>query len=145
MDENDRPIASFLWPGNTTDVTMLVPVVERLRSRFGVRRACIVADRGMVSAATIAMLEAPGVGYILGVRERTLREIHETVLEDDGAAVPLVIPRQKGETDLAVKNVEVAGRRYVVCRNEEEARKDAETRTALIASPERKLDGSKNR
>jgi hypothetical protein len=66
--------------------------------------------------------------HILGVRERTLREIRQTVLEDDGVAVPLVIPRQKGETDLAVKNVEVAGRRYVVCRNEEEARKDAETR-----------------
>ena len=114
-------------------------MVERLRSRFGVRRACVVADRGMISAATIAALETQGIDYILGVRERTLREIRQTVLEDDGVAVPLVIPRQKGETDLAVKNVEVAGRRYVVCRNEEEARKDAETRTALIASLERKL------
>lgn len=139
LDENDRPIASFLWPGNTADVTTLLPVVERLRSRFGVGRACVVADRGMISAATIAALEAQGIDYILGVRERTLREIRQTVLEDDGVAVPLVIPRQKGETDLAVKNVEVAGRRYVVCRNEEEARKDAETRTALIANLERKL------
>jgi hypothetical protein len=139
LDENDRPIASFLWPGNSADVTSLLPVVERLRSRFGVRRACMVADRGMISAATIAALEAQGIDYILGARERTLREIRETVLEDDGVAVPLVIPRQKGETDLTVKNVEVAGRRYVVCRNEEEARKDAETRTALIAGLERKL------
>ena len=93
----------------------------------------------MISAATIAALEAQGIDYILGVRERTLREIRQTVLKDDGVAVPLVIPRQKGETDLAVKNVEIAGRRYVVCRNEEEARKDAETRIALIASLERKL------
>jgi transposase len=139
LDENDRPIASFLWPGNTADVTTLLPVVGRLRSRFGVHRACVVADRGMISAATIAALETQGIDYILGVRERTLREIRQTVLEDDGVAVPLVIPRQKGETDLVVKNVEVAGRRYVVCRNEEEARKDAETRTALIASLERKL------
>ena len=139
LDENDRPIASFLWPGNTADVTTLLPVVERLRSRFGVRRACVVADRGMISAATITALEAQGIDYILGVRERTLREIRQTVLEDDGVAVPLVIPRQKGETDLAVKDVEVAGRRYVVCRNEEEARRDAETRAALVASLERKL------
>ena len=139
LDENDRPIASFLWPGNTADVTTLLPVVERLRSRFGVRRACVVADRGMINATTITALEAQGIDYILGVRERTLREIRQTVLEDDGVAVPLVIPRQKGETDLAVKDVEVAGRRYVVCRNEEEARKDAETRAALVASLERKL------
>jgi len=66
LDEQDRPIASFLWPGNTADVTTLLPVVERLRNRFGVERACIVADRGMISAATIAALEAQKIDYILG-------------------------------------------------------------------------------
>src|ERR1700737_2035016 len=39
LDGHDRPIASFLWPGNTADVTTLLPVVERLRRRFGVRHA----------------------------------------------------------------------------------------------------------
>ena len=141
LDEQDRPIASFLWPGNTADVTTLLPVVERLRSRFGVDRVCIVADRGMISAATIAALEARKIDYILGARERSSKEVRETVLQDDGAAVPLTIPRQKGETDLAVKEVKVEGRRYIVCRNEEEARKDAETRAALLAGLQRKLSG----
>jgi hypothetical protein len=81
----------------------------------GVGRACVVADRGMISAATIAALEPQGIDHILGVGERTLREIRQTVLEDDGVAVPLVIPRQ-GETDLTVKNVEVAGRRGACSR-----------------------------
>jgi hypothetical protein len=40
-NEQDRLIASFLWPGNTADVTTLMPVVERLRGRFGVERTCI--------------------------------------------------------------------------------------------------------
>jgi hypothetical protein len=75
LDEHDRPIASFLWPGNTADVTTLLPVVERLRVRFGIRKACIVADRGMISAATIAGLEDQGIDYILGVRERSTREV----------------------------------------------------------------------
>jgi transposase len=78
LDENDRPVASFLWPGNTAtpapgldpEVTTLLPAVERLRSRFGVRRACVVADRGMISVATIAALETQGIDYILGVRGR---------------------------------------------------------------------------
>ena len=116
LDEQDRPIASFLWPGNTADVTTLLPVVERLRSRFGVERACIVADRGMISAATIAALEARKIDYILGARERSSKEVRETVLHDDGATVPLTIPRQKGETDLAVREIKVEGRRYIVCR-----------------------------
>jgi len=74
-------------------------------------------------------------------RERSSKEVRETVLHDDGATVPLTIPRQKGETDLAVKEVKVEGRRYIVCRNEEEARKDAETRAALLAGLQRKLAG----
>ena len=139
LDGHDRPIASFLWPGNTADVTTLLPVVERLRTRFGIGRACVVADRGMISAATIAGLEEKGIDYILGVRERSTAEVRTTVIDDDGTAVPLTIPRQKGETDLAIKDIVVAGRRYVLCRNAEQARNDAETRTALLAGLERKL------
>jgi len=139
LDDADRPIASFLLPGNTADVTLLLPVVRRLRERFGIAQACIVADRGMISAATIAALETEQIDYILGVRERSTREMRETVGEDDGVSIPLVIPRQKGETQLAVREMTIAGRRYIVCRNEEEARKDAEARAELVAGLERKL------
>ena len=139
LDGSDRPFASFLWPGNTADVTRLTPVVERLRTRFGINKVCVVADRGMISAATIAALEQQNIDYILGARERSTTEIRKTVLEDDGVAVPLLIPRQKGATELAIKDITVGGRRYVLCRNEEEAKKDAEARVAIIASLERKL------
>jgi transposase len=118
LDGEDRPIASFL-PGNTADVTPLLPVVRRLRERFAIARACIVADRGMISAETIAALEAEKVEYILGARERSTREVRERVMRDDGIAEPLTIPRHKGKTQIAVKEVKIAGRRYVVCRNEE--------------------------
>ena len=58
-----RPICCELWPGNTTDVTTLLPVVRRLRERFGIQQVCIVSDRGMISDATVATLEdqLPGV------------------------------------------------------------------------------------
>jgi hypothetical protein len=139
LDDADRPIASFLMPGNTADVTLLLPVVKRLRERFGIRQACIVADRGMISADTIAALEAEKIEYILGVRERTSREVRAEIIEDDGLAVPLLIPRQKGETELAVRETTIAGRRYVICRNAEEAKKDAAARAELVAGLERKL------
>ncbi|MEO5376043.1 MAG: transposase [Alphaproteobacteria bacterium] len=149
LDGRDRPIASFLLPGNTAapeariraTVTTLVPVVHRLQERFGIKRACVVADRGMISAATIKALEAAGVDYVLGARERSVREIYEQVITDDGVPVPLVIPRQKGETRLEVRDVTIEGRRYVVCRNEEEARKDAETRAKILAGLKTALEG----
>ena len=139
IDQEGRPVRSEMWPGNTADVTTLIPVIDRLRNRFAIERVCVVADRGMISAATIAALEQRGLEYILGVRERSTAEVRTTVIDDDGVAVPLTIPRQKGETDLAIKDVVLAGRRYVLARNPEQARKDAETRTALLAGLERKL------
>ena len=139
LDGDDRPFASFLWPGNTADVTRLMPVVQRLHERFGIAHVCIVADRGMISAATIAALEKAGLAYILGVRERSTKEVRNEVIEDDGVAVPLVIPRQKGETQLAITETTLKGRRYVLCRNEEEARKDADRRAAILAGLDRKL------
>jgi transposase len=126
-------------PGNTADVTLMLPVVKRLRERFGIREACIVADRGMISADTIAALEAENIEYILGVRERTSREVRAEIIEDAGLTVPLVIPHQKGETELAIRETTIAGRRYVICRNEDDAKKNAASRAELVAGLERKL------
>jgi transposase len=70
-----RPICCEMWPGNTTDVKTLLPVVKRLRKRFGIQQVCIVADRGMISDQTIATMEdeLPGLKYILGARRGPLR------------------------------------------------------------------------
>ena len=40
-----------------------------------IERACIVADRGMISAATIAALKPRKIDYILGARERSTAEV----------------------------------------------------------------------
>jgi transposase len=88
IDQNGRPVCSEMWPGNTADVTTLVPVVDRLRRGFGIGRVCVVADRGMISAATIAALEERGLEYILGVRERSSKEVRDIVLADPLPSVP---------------------------------------------------------
>jgi hypothetical protein len=50
LDGDGRPLCSELWPGHVTEVTTLLPVLDRLRRRFAIRRICMVADRGMMSA-----------------------------------------------------------------------------------------------
>src|SRR5262245_34884114 len=60
IDGDGRTICTEMWPGNTADVTVLLPVVDRLRRRFAIGRVCVVAARGMISAETIAGLEEIG-------------------------------------------------------------------------------------
>jgi len=140
MDQDGRPLCCELWPGNTADVTTLLPVVDRLRARFAVGRICIVADRGMISAATIAALEERKLEYVLGVRERSSAEVRRTVIDDQTPFVPLVVPRASGElTALEAKQVKIGERRYIVCRNLAEARRDAEQREAILGGLRAKL------
>lgn len=137
LDLDGWPLCCELWPGNTADVTTLLPVVQRLRQRFGVRRVSIVADRGMISAATLAALESAALDcdYILGARMRWVKEVREQVLADRGRYEE-VTPERKTSKDpspLKVKEVVIEERRYIVCLNEEQRRKDAADREAIVA------------
>ena len=135
LDQNSNPICSELWPGNTADVKSLVPIVERLKSRFGIASVCIVADRGMISAATLAEVEKRDWKYILGVRMRSSSEAKAVVARAGRYAE--VHPKSDDRDDpspLEVKEVRVDDTRYIVCRNVDQAKKDRLDREAVIAS-----------
>src|SRR5439155_5862302 len=99
IDGDGRPVCSQMWPGNTADVTTLIPVIDRLGRRFAITRVCVVADRGMISAETLAELEARRLFYILGVRERSDRLVRELVLDDPQPFAPLVIDKRGKQVD----------------------------------------------
>lgn len=136
LDHNGNPICSELWPGNTADVKSLIPVVDRLKSRFGIGSVCIVADRGMISAETLAEVERRKWQYILGVRMRSSKEAKAVVARAGRYAQ--VHPKSDDPNDpspLKVKEVWVEQeRRYVVCLNEDQATKDRHDRAAVVAS-----------
>ncbi|HYY59820.1 MAG TPA: IS1634 family transposase [Burkholderiales bacterium] len=139
IDGDGRPVCSEMWPGNTADVTSLVPVVDRLRRRFAIARLCVVADRGMISTETIAALEARDLLYILGSRERTDKLVRDLVLADPEPFVPLTVEKRGRPVDYEAKAVKLGGARYIVCRNHQEATKDAAERAAILKSLERQL------
>ena len=137
IDADGHPLCCELWPGNATDVKSLVPIVDRLRTRFPVREVCIVADRGMISQAVVDEIEGrEGWSYILGVRMRAVKAMRALVARDAGP-YEVVFPRTKdpkGPAPLKVRAVEVDGREYVLCVNEDEATKDRHDREAIVAA-----------
>jgi DDE family transposase len=137
VDVEGRPICCEMWPGNTADVTTLVPIVKRMRQRFRLREITVVADRGMVSQATLDAFESsdPPVRYIVGVRMRRQKEVSLSVLGSRRAWFESVPERTKAKdpAPLKIKEVWVEDRRYVVCLNQEERRKDAHDRQAIVA------------
>lgn len=141
LDDRGRPIACEMWPGNTADVTSTIPIVTRLKKRFGANRFCIVADRGMISKNTITELEKEKISYILGVRMRLVKEVKTEVLLDDGEYEE-VYPEgihSKDPSPLKVKEVTVNGTRYIVCKNERQARRDEADRNTIVESLKEKI------
>ena len=141
LDGQGRPICCELWPGNAADVKSLVPVVDRLRKRFSIGQICIVADRGMISQETLREMEERNWQFILGARLRSNKEVRDKVLGRAGRYREVVIPEKNGKpaSPLKVKEVSVEGRRYVVCLNEKQARKDAADRASIVAGLEAQL------
>ena len=129
LDGTGRPVSCEMWPGNRSDAKALVPAIDRLRERFGIRKATVVADRGMISKRTISDLEKRDLAYILGARMRRVNEVRREVLARAGRY-------REVAPNLRVKDVSVEGRRYVVCLNPEEAEKDRADREAILASLE---------
>lgn len=136
IDDKGNPLCSEIMPGNTTDVKTLIPIAERLKKQFGVQRVCIVADRGMISKTTILELEQLDWDYILGVRMHKVVEVRDTVLLDN-SSYDEIYPERITVHDpapLEVKELTVEDRRYIICSNEEEVRKDRYDRDAIVAA-----------
>jgi transposase len=141
LDNEGQPVCCEMWQGNATDVKSLVPVMERLRNRFAIGQICIVADRGMISKDVIKYLEGKQIPYILGSRMRKTKEVKEQILSRAGRyrEVHPEGARSKDPSPLKVKEVQLDGRRYIVCLNTKQARKDAASRQAIVESLLEKL------
>jgi transposase len=149
LDGSGKPICCELWPGNVTDITTFIPVVQRLKSRFGISSLCVVADRGMISRDTIEKLESNDLTmhYILGVRMRKDATFRDESLEIDDSFIEVTPPRRssKDPSPLRVSERIRDGRRYIICYNEEQARKDTASRAAIVESLREKLkEGDKS-
>src|SRR5690625_2820405 len=129
------PVRVWTFPGNTADVTLLDGVKADLRD-WQLGRVVWVTDRGLASAATRRMLQRGGHHWIMGEKLRAGGANHEAL------ARPGRYRRVAG--NLEVKTVIVdagtsAQRRFVVCRNLEEAERDRHRREQALARLESEL------
>lgn len=87
MDKNGLPITYELFKGNTTDYETLLPVLDKLKKNYNLKRAIVVADKGLNSGENKAYNLIKGDGYIFS---RSLRgtkanqEVKDYALEESG-------------------------------------------------------------
>jgi transposase len=168
LDDRGHPLCCEMWPGNTSDVKTLVPIVKRLKKRFHIAQVCIVSDRGMISGEVLNWLESEKWPYILGVRMRKQKEVKEKVLSRAGRYRVVELkslghhgyPKNKDESNsgdnggdekkerkskpkprsfLRVKEVHIEDRRYIVCFNIVQAQKEKSDRVEILKGLSKQL------
>jgi hypothetical protein len=132
-DPEGRPVAVRVFAGNTADPAAFTQAVTAVRDTFGITRAVMVGDRGMITSARIrALKEHPGMGWVTCLRAPQVRK-----LADDGGPLQMTL---FDEQDLAeISSPDYPGERLIACRNPFLAAERARKREALLAATEAEL------
>ena len=132
-DQDGRPVAVEVYPGNTGDPSTVPDQVEKLRKRFGLDHVVLVGDRGMLTQTQIGTLkEYPGLGWISALRSRAIR----TLVNGGNLQLSLF-----DEIDLAeIHAPEFSDERLVACYNPLLAGQRREKREKLLAASEKGLE-----
>lgn len=129
------PVRHWVFPGNTVDVTTVAKVREELRG-WKLGRCVFVGDAGMVSEANLQTLRRGGGHYIVCMPMRRGDEVTREVAARAGRY-------RKVRENLRVKEVIVdhgaRQRRYVVCFNPEEQKREREHRAELLTRLEAEI------
>jgi len=129
------PVKHWVFPGNTVDVTTVEKVKEDLRG-WKLGRCVFVGDAGMVSDTNLRTLSLGGGKYIVCMPLTSGGEVIKDVITRGGRYKEVA-------GNLHVKEVVVGDgerrRRYVVCYNPEEEKRQRKHRSYLLKNLEAEL------
>jgi transposase len=112
-DRQGEPLAVRVFSGNTADPSTLAEQIDLIRQRFRVQEVVFIGDGGMIKTPGKQALTEVGWRYITALSQPEIRNLlRRDVL-------------QLGLFDEQVCQVEAGGVRYVLRRNETEARRFA--------------------
>jgi len=126
-DEEGEPLAVRVFEGNRSDPTTVVDQIKILREQFGVRELVFVGDRGMVKSQGKQALSAAGLRYITALTDPQIRR-----LLSQGTLQLSLFSEQ-------VCEVEAAGVRYLLRKNEAEAQRERHRLEDKLAKLQAKL------
>jgi transposase len=135
------PVRSWVFPGNTSDVTTVQRVKSDLKG-WKLGRALFVADSGMNSEESRMELAKACGTYLLAARAGSVKEIRDVVLARPG--------RYKVVSDnLQAKEVVVGEgvrrRRYILCYNPKQAERERTHREQVVGQLEEEVGRHRDR
>ncbi|EDX74599.1 Transposase, IS4 family protein [Coleofasciculus chthonoplastes PCC 7420] len=128
------PISVEVFEGNTADPSTLTQQIEKVRTRFGLKKIIWVGDRGMITQARIRedLKETAGVDWITALRSSQIPKL------GNQSYIQLSLFDEKDLAEITCEDY--PGERLVACRNPFLAEERKRNREELLHATEQKLD-----
>ncbi len=130
------PIRSWVFSGNTSDVTTIEQIKKDLQG-WKLGRALFVGDAGFNSTKSRKVLAKACGTYLLATRMSSVKEIKEEVLSKKGRYTGLGENLQAKE--VVVGGAGVEARRYILCYNPKQAERQRRHREKVVRELEEKM------
>ncbi len=145
LDKAGLPITYELFRGNTTDYETLLPVLSKLKQSFNLKRAIVVADKGLNSGENKAYNIIKGDGYIFSrslrgtkadkeVKTYALNEEGYIWINEDYKIKSRIYPTDIWVTNKDGKRVKVnIDEKHIIFYSEKHARRTKHKRNEVIS------------
>jgi transposase len=141
VTKSGLPVGYDVFPGNMSEGKTFKQAIDKLKSRYQIKRTIIVADSGLLSKENIELSEKEGFEYILGARLITLSySWQEKILSHTNYR-----KLKKDEELLRIATHQYNEKRsLIITHSTKRAEKDRKDREKAIERLKQKLEKSKN-
>lgn len=134
IDTNKQPIGYEIYRGDQFEGHCFVDAIERLKKRYQIARAIIVADRGMLNKHNLNEVVEQDYEFIVGEKLKRLpKALREPLLALDRYDKEWIM-QEDGDESIRIryKTIEHEGRTIIATYSEKRARKDAAEREQKV-------------
>lgn len=119
VGEEGLPLGYDIFQGNTFEGHTLLPVLKKIRAKYGLEKLIVIADAALLSNQNTAALTEDGYAFILGARIRNESEAAKAAILDRAGSL------KNGESFVLQGP---GGHRLIVAYSDARAKKDAMNR-----------------
>lgn len=139
VDSDCVPITHDVFTGSVRDVTTVQGFAEKLKTEFGIESPIMVIDRGMISQDNLDQLLELEYDYIVA-RKMGPSESKKVCNVSEEEYKLATLSNYSGERELWLAEIQVSGKRWIICWNKNKAEDDRIFRETIIAKTAQGLE-----
>jgi transposase len=144
VDSQGMPLAYETFKGNLAETKTLIPVLDKLRSRFSINNVTVVCDRGLASKPNVEALQNGKFHFVIASKLKSMSK--KLKINDLSKYTPLEhqmnVPEDERVLFYTLAHPQYPDTLLIATYSPSRAKKDREDRIRLLEKLKKKISGS---